>query len=92
MNKQIDAKAAAMELTAYLTEVMHPPAEGASLGAILGAYTFKGVLREAGYVIVPLTPTPDMVSAFRRGLFRIFSDRYNAMIAAAWHERYARDV
>lgn len=40
------------------------------LGAILGAYIFKGVLRDAGYAIVPLAPTPGMVSAFRRRWFR----------------------
>lgn len=84
MNEPIDAKAAATELTAYLKEVMHPPAEGASLGAILGAYIFKGVLGDAGYAIVPLAPTPGMVSAFRRRWFRTFFVRYEAMVGAAW--------
>jgi hypothetical protein len=84
MTEPFDAEAAASELTANVKEVMLPPEDGASLGAVLGAYTFKAVLRDAGYAIVPLAPTPGMVSAFRRGWFRNFSQRYDAMVSAAW--------
>jgi hypothetical protein len=59
MTEPVDPKTAAIELTGYLKEVLQPPMEGASLGGILGAYIFKGVLRDAGYAIVPLTPTPE---------------------------------
>jgi len=84
MTEPFDAKAAALELTDYVLEVLHPPANGASLSAILGAYIFKAILRDAGYAIVPLAPTPRLVSAFRRGWFRKMSDRYGAMLSAAW--------
>jgi hypothetical protein len=84
MTELFDAEAAASQLAAYVEEVMRPPEDGASLGAILGAHIFKTVLRDAGYAIVPLAPTPGMVSAFRRGWFRNLSDRYNAMVSAAW--------
>jgi hypothetical protein len=91
MTEPVDPKTAAIEFTGYLKEVLQPPMEGASLGGILGAYIFKGVLRDAGYAIVPLTPTPEMVSAFKRNSFRPFSDRYDAMVRAAWPEGSERD-
>jgi len=84
MTELFDAEAAASELMAYVEEVMLTPEDGASLGAVLGAYTFKAVLHDAGYAIVPLAPTPGMVSAFRHRWFRNFSHRYDAMVCAAW--------
>jgi hypothetical protein len=84
MTEPFDAEAAAAELTAYVKEVLLPPQGGASLGAILGAYIFKAILRDAGYAIVPLAPTHGMASAFRRRWFRTFSNRYDAMVGAAW--------
>ena len=84
MTEPFDDEAAALKLTDYILEVLHPPAKGASVRAHLGAHIFKAILRDAGYAIVPLTPTTSMVSAFRRGWFRKISDRYDAMLSAAW--------
>jgi hypothetical protein len=95
MTEPIDAQIAAVELTAYLDAALHPKAPqkmqrakailGTRMsGAIIGALIFKAILRDAGYAIVPLAPTPDMVSAFKRNWFRKFCDRYAAMVRAAW--------
>jgi hypothetical protein len=86
MGQPVDAKIAAEELTTYLRDVMYPPPGGASLGAILGAHIFKAVLRDAGYAIVPLSPTPEMKAAFRRGWLRHFAKRYAALLDASWPE------
>lgn len=82
----VDAKIAAEELAIYLSEVMNPPPDGAQLGSILGAYIFESVLRDAGYAIVPLSPSPGMQATFRRGWFRPFAKRYAALLEASWPE------
>jgi hypothetical protein len=84
MNGPLDPNTAAVELTSYVKEVLHPPPEGAALHAILGAHILKARFHEAGFAIVPLVPTQRMVKAFRRRWFGRFSDRYEAMLVAAW--------
>lgn len=86
MAQPVDAKIAAGELTTYLRDVMDPPPGGAQLGSILGAYIFKAVLRDAGYAIVPLSPTPEMKAAFGRGWLRRFAKRYAALLDSSWPE------
>lgn len=81
-----ESKIGAAELARCVKEIMQPPPEGADLGAILGAYIFKGVLMEVGLDVVPLNPTAEMQKAFQSGRFRSFPERYAAMLAAAWKE------
>jgi hypothetical protein len=78
------AQIAAEELAYYLNEVMDPPPGGAQLGSIIGAHIFKKILRDAGYAIVPLSPTPEMKAAFERGWLRRFTSRYAALVASSW--------
>lgn len=79
-----DAKDAAADFAHYLRELFHPPRGGAQLSSILGAYILKAVLRDAGFAIVPINPRPGMQGAFRKGLFKPFHERYDAMLTAAW--------
>ena len=64
-------------------DVSRPDVGGAEPGSIFGAYIFNSVLHEAGYAIVPLSPTPRMKACFRRGWFRDFRTRYAAMLDAS---------
>ncbi len=84
MTMPLDAKQASVEITGYIKNVLKPPAGGAQLGDILGAYIFKAVLRDAGYAIVPIAPNDDMKRAFKDGWFKSFRTRYEALIEAAW--------
>lgn len=86
MTVPLDAKQASVELVGYVTNVLNPPSQGAELGDILGAYIFKAVLRDAGYAIVPLTPSRDMEQAYRSSWLRSFKARYQALLDAAWPE------
>jgi hypothetical protein len=79
------ASTAAMEYIAEcFREVYRPPANGASLGAILLAAEFENILHKKGFTIVPDIPTSAMRSAWKRGWFRSFYDRYCAMLRVTW--------
>jgi len=80
----MDALAAAMEHVAECRrEVMRPPVDGASLGAILISAQFDSILQKRGLAIVPEVPTVDMKAAWRQGVFRSFYERYRAMLRAS---------
>jgi hypothetical protein len=89
MTMPLDAKQASVEIAGYIKNVLEPPRGGASLSDILGAYIFKSVLREAGYVIVPIAPNVEMELAYRKGWFRSFADRYGSLLSAGWPESKA---
>lgn len=69
-------------LAECLREVMMPPQQGASLGAILNAAEFDSVLKKHGLAIVPRRPTTVMREAWQGGWFRDFDKRYRAMLSA----------
>jgi hypothetical protein len=81
-----DLDAVLNPMLSALTELMARPPEGASLGAILGAYQLKDKLEERGFTIVPTRPTLRMQTAWGCGWFRSFQDRYTALLNAAWNE------
>jgi hypothetical protein len=70
-----------------LRDLFRPGPGGAQLHSIVGAYILKAHLRDAGFAIVPLTPTLEMEAAFRRGWFRGFWGRWAAMIAVSWGDK-----
>ena len=61
--KEDDLDAVLNPMLSALTELMARPPEGASLGAILGAYQLKAKLEEQGFTIVPPRPTLRMQTA-----------------------------
>jgi hypothetical protein len=84
---EYDAMKSAVHFAAELKEVFQPPDRGASLSAILGVAIVTRILREAGFVVVPLNPTLEMERAYQDGWFRPFFKRYASMLrAAAWPE------
>jgi hypothetical protein len=78
------AKMPQPSLAWYLGEIFTPAPNGAALGSILGAYIYKGVLRDRGFAIVPLNPSHEMQAAFQRGWFKPFHARYAALIRSSW--------
>src|SRR5215203_7560365 len=85
---EYDAMKSAVHFAAELKEVFQSPDEGASPSAILGVAIVTAILREAGFVILPLNPTLEMERAFQKGWFRSFFKRYASMLrAAAWLEK-----
>ena len=71
------------EIVSCVKAVMDPPPNGVPFHLGLRAIAFKVVLEQAGYAIVPLSPSPKMSDAFRSGWLKPFVKRYAAMLAAS---------
>ena len=62
--------------------IVHRPVDGADLPEILIAYRMQTIFNDVGLAVVPMVPTSKMRSAWKRGLFRCFHDRFRAMVEA----------
>lgn len=70
---------AAAQIAAEMKECLE--SGGGRLGEFLATSHFvHAVLCDAGYMTVPIVPSPDMERAFNTGLFKPFIERYRAML------------